>query len=241
MFRFDWSMNFKFLSITTNIKTGPIPVVYSQKNSCPSVCPLKKHGCYAEMGHINIFWSRLNKIGLSFGELLSKIKDLPALTFWRYGVAGDLPGIGNRINILQLKQLIAANEGKRAFSYTHKPVLFGQASKKIILLNRKIIRLANKLGFAINLSANNLQHADKLKKLNIGPVATLLPYDITDRTLYTPAGNKVIVCPAMYKEGVTCLSCQLCSKTTRSCIVGFLAHGVSKKNVSKIAKNEMLS
>jgi len=50
----------------------------------------------------------------------------------------------------------------------------------------------------------------------------------------TPAGRKVVVCPATIRDDVSCASCQLCQRQ-RDFIIGFPAHGTSKKKASAIA------
>lgn len=210
-----------------NAKTGPMPVTTGPKSSCPNSCPMKNNGCYAATGRINIHWARLNNKGLDFRQLLLNIKLIQSGNIWRLNQAGDLPGKGEKINAVKLKQIVYANKGKRGFTYTHKHVLKS---------NHKLIKWANNNGFTINLSANNLVHADELAGLNIGPVVTVTPIDAPVK-LTTPKGRKVIQCPATYKEGVTCLSCQLCQKQ-RGVIVHFPAHGIAKKRVDKIAIGE---
>jgi len=181
------------------------------------------------VGYTLFPWRRVDSKGISLKELCSKIKE-QATPLWRYGIGGDLPGINNEIDFDSVIELVKANRGKRGFAYTHKPVLPEQANTDIIAENRATIKMANKNGFTINLSANNLEHYDKLKALNIAPVVTILPENANNVT-FTPAGNKIIKCPATYKD-ITCADCQLCSKQ-RSVGVGFPVHGVQKKRAEK--------
>lgn len=216
-----------FTKASGNKKTGKIPVSISDKNTCPDSCPFKYNGCYATTGVLNIHWKDITtkKRGIQYKEFLKQVEDLPKGTFWRHNQAGDLEGDNEKIDIKALKALVKANKGKRGYTYTHKPM-----TPK----NKKAVKEANEEGFTINLSANNLKHADELKKLGIAPVVTVLPID-SPKTTFTPKGHKVIVCPAVYKEGITCSNCQLCQKQ-RSVIIGFPAHGRSKKKVSQIAE-----
>lgn len=214
---------FSFTLISHNAKTGPIPVTMTDKQSCPNSCPLKGNGCYASAGRLNIHWMKLGKsYGLSIKQLADKISGLPAGKLWRHNQAGDLPGSNEKINRADLKLIVKANKGKRGFTYTHyKPV----GSNKVA------IREANKAGFTINLSADNLTEADKFMALGIAPVATILPLDQKENVT-TPAGNKVVVCPN-YTHNVQCVDCQLCQKADRSVIVGFPAHGIAKRAVTE--------
>ena len=118
-----------------------------------------------------------------------------------------------------------------------KSVCYAKNHNLGYIWNREQIRSANENGFTINLSGNTLEHADKLAALNIGPVVCLLPQDISgNQTVTTPRGRKVVVCPATYRDDTTCKSCGLCQIRDRKVIVGFPAHGASKKAASQIAR-----
>jgi hypothetical protein len=230
-------MNFLFVSKSSNVKTGPIPVTGSPSLTCPDSCELKKtNTCYANFGPIAWHWSRIdrNAIGVSFNELLEKVKALPIGTFFRHNQFGDLFGVNEMINLAMLSRFVNASLGKSGFTYTHKPVLGNSENVK---RNRKAIKEANKKGFTINLSADSLEEADSKKALNIGPVTVVLSTDAPEK-LFTPKGNKVIVCPAQTKDTVTCSTCKLCSRSNRSVIIGFRAHGIRKGAIDKrIANN----
>lgn len=235
-----------FNPVSSNSKTGPIPTSMSQSDTCPDACPLKKAGCYAKLGMVRIHWSRLDKAATEGGSIyswsnfLNQISRLPRAQLWRHNVAGDLAGDNNKVDATKLHQLVTANKGKRGFGYTHKAVLDNQlgtnkAANKTVAANREAIKQANISGFTINLSANNLAHADKLAALGIAPVVTILPTDQLTNT-FTPEGRKVVVCPAVTKDNVNCARCGLCQRGDRSCIVGFPAHGIQKRTVDAIAK-----
>ena len=226
--------------VSSNVKTGPIPVTTSSKNTCPDSCQLKGNGCYAETGHVNIHWQKVSKgeRGLSFDDALDAIKALPSGSLVRHNQAGDLPGIGDGLLADENLWLAAAltYKRKRPFSYTHYPVLGNSMAAAV---NRGIIKTINRKGFIVNLSANNLDEADAMSDLAIAPVVTILPIDSGKGTV-TPKGRKIVTCPAVYKEGVTCASCKLCAEPRllkngkERVIIGFPAHGTSKKKVEKV-------
>lgn len=220
-------MQIGFTLSSKNKKTGEIPVTVSPSNTCPSACPFRGAGCYADIGPLMIHWRRVDKgHGISWDQLCDNIKELAPGTVWRHNQAGDLPGESNKIDRAALRKLVAANRGRRGFTYTHKPVTKA---------NTDAIKSANKNGFTINLSANNLLHADELVSKNVGPVVVVLPVEQTTNTV-TPAGTKVVVCPATTHDNVTCKTCQLCAISTRDFIVGFPAHGTRKRQASEIAR-----
>lgn len=212
-----------------NIKTGPIFVTTSSYDTCPDTCPLKCNGCYAGSGPLKLHWHEVSygSRGISFGELLWEIAKLPDGTLWRHNQAGDLPGLNQEIDAIALSQLVKANHGSRGFTYTHKPDS---------PTNIQSIRNANRDGFTINLSANSLEHADQLSRHGL-PVVTVLPSDhVNLRSCTTPAGRKVVVCPATRSKVINCKICALCQKQDRDFIIGFPAHGTSKKKADVVAR-----
>ena len=228
-------MKFGFARVSKNEKTGPIPTVIVSRNTCPPSCNLYNGGCYARGGMVRMHWDRVNENGISFKELVSNIKKLPDNQLWRYGVAGDLPGAKENINLKVLKELVEANRGKRGYAYTHK--------NPLILENNIGIMYANDNGFTINLSSNHAAQADEYLSLNIAPVVTLMPDDMPKdwKHTETPEGNKIVRCPAEYQENVSCSNCggvngALCSRRDRKYVIGFTAHGASKNKVNTVAK-----
>lgn len=222
-------MLFHLTKKSSNPKTGRIPVSTSTAKTCPSSCPLRNNGCYAEHTLLTQHWKKVTEgnRGDTFADFCSQVASLPEGQLWRHNQAGDLPGVGDRLAIRQLEQLVKANKGKRGFTYTHKPLKTKE--------ERKAVKQAVKEGFAINLSANNLTHADALVKLNIAPVVTIVPEDHPHLS-FTPKGHRVVVCPAQYMDKVTCESCKLCAVSDRPCIVAFQAHGSRKKIVDALSK-----
>ena len=67
---------------------------------------------------------------------------------------------------------------------------------------------------------------------------TVLPDTVHgNEELHTPAGRRIVVCPATYRDDVTCASCQLCQRAERKIIVGFPAHGQSRAKASQAVAN----
>lgn len=212
-----------------NAKTGPIPVSTSTAITCPPACPFNSGGgCYAASGPLALFWHKVTAgdAGADWQTFLGQIRALPDGALWRHNQAGDLAGAGDALDIAALDQLVAANRGKRGFTYTHKPLRDAA--------ERDAVARANAAGFTINLSGNDLAHADALAGLAIAPVVVVLPADAKQNTV-TPAGRKVVVCPATQRDDVSCASCGLCARI-RDAIVGFPAHGTSKRKADAIAR-----
>lgn len=218
--------------ISGNAKTGPIPTSMTSKATCPDACPLKVKGCYAAYGPAAMHWRRVTsgERGKPWDEFCKDVASLPRGQLWRHNVAGDLPmnSLNNGvIDHAQVMSLVKANKGKKGFTYTHHTMEHEG--------NRAMIAQANALGFTVNLSANNIAEADKLADLRIAPVVTILPRD-ADNVSYTPAGRKVVACPAEKSDRVTCAMCGLCQDSKRNYIIGFRAHGIAAKTVEIIAR-----
>jgi len=212
-----------------NAKVGKMAVTTSTATTCPTSCPFKSNGCYADSGPLKLHWDKVTREerGDDWSTFISKIKDLPIGSKWRHNQAGDLPGDMEKLDNEKCIELAKANKGKRGFTYTHYDVLDN-------FQNAITVNMMNHLGFTVNVSANNLEHADELCDMDIAPVATVLPIDQTTNTV-TPKGRKVVVCPATYKDDVSCASCMLCEKWDRNVVVGFPAHGTSKKKAAMVA------
>ncbi|WP_220747221.1 MULTISPECIES: hypothetical protein [Jannaschia] len=212
-------------------------VTTSPRVTCPAACLLRKSsgtdaagGCYAEHGFLGGFiWTKLDRLepGQTFKagqmrvydlpQLLAVIRELPDATLWRHNQAGDLFSIDQEtIDEETLAEIVSANRGRSGFTYTHYDVLSNAH-------NRRVIRQANENGFTVNLSANNLDEADSLADLRIGPVAVVLPAQ-QRANVTTASGRKVIICPAIKHPGMTCATCGICSKH-REAIVGLPAVG----------------
>ena len=203
---------------SANAKTGPIPVSTTERDSCPADCNMRD-ACYAASGPLALHWNAVSAgaRGTDWPTFTQTISQLPAGQLWRHNQAGDLPQTGGTIDAVKLGQLVAANAGRRGFTYSHHRDAASIAW----------IRHANAWGFTVNLSANDLADADMLADHAAGPVVVVLPSTQTTNTT-TPAGRAVVICPATQRDDVSCATCQLCQRQ-RSVVVGFPAHGTKKR------------
>lgn len=199
--------------------------------TCPGACPFNhanSGGCYANGGPLALHWRQVTagNRGGTLTELCKSIRAMPAGQLWRHNQAGDLPGVGNAINVGELRRIVAANTGRRGFTYTHKPIEHAG--------NAAAIAAANRDGFTVNLSGNSLEHADRLADANIGPVVAVVS-ESTPKQFKTPAGRRGIVCPAQVRD-TNCAECGLCQQRDRDFVIGFRAHGSQKRKAETIAQ-----
>jgi hypothetical protein len=215
-------MNYALTKVSSNSKTGKIPVTVSNRKTCPPSCPLLKNGCYAEGYYTQLHWDKVTsgERGTNWDEFISSIKSLPKKILWRHNVSGDLVGNDDVIDAQALAQLVQANKNKLGFTYTHYPMTNNN--------NIQAVKKANDGGFTVNLSANNIEQADQYKTLGIAPVVVVVAEDC-DKVTFTPNNNKIVVCPAQTNDKVTCFSCGLCQKQDRDYIIGFRVHGTHTK------------
>lgn len=201
-----------------NVKTGPIPVSTTTRDTCPVDCAMRA-ACYASSGPLALHWNAVSSgtRGTDWSGFVQSIAALPDGQLWRHNQAGDLPGNGHTVDPVALGLLVHANIGKRGFTYSH----YRDAD------SLQWIRHANAWGFTVNLSANDLSDADTLADTGAGPVVVVLSSTQSTNTV-TPKGRRVVVCPATQREDVSCATCQLCQRQ-RDTIVGFPAHGTKRR------------
>jgi hypothetical protein len=210
-----------------NKKTA-IPTTTSAQSTCPSDCPLKGAGCYADNFPMVMHWRKLSEKGLEWSQLLYTVRALPKGVLWRHNAAGDLQHSNGAIDSKALDDLVKANKGRRGFTYTHHAP---SAAANAVLL-----RDANREGFTVNLSSNDLKQADDYQQYSL-PVVTLVNADkwVNGKRTVTPRGILVVRCPAEYQDDMTCSKCGLCQIDARDYIIGFTPHGTKKKQAARIA------
>ena len=210
-------MKIHFIRESSNRKTGPIPVTYSERDTCPESCPHYRADCYAEDYYTAMNWNKVPARGDNLSDLCEKIAALPEGQLWRHNVAGDLPGRGETVDAAALGEIVRANIGKRGFTYTHK-----KSAEAVIWA-----RHATNWGFTVNLSADDAGEADTLAAHGL-PLVCIVPMDTPEKTT-TPGGLPIVVCPAQTRDDKTCADCGLCARADRAVIVGFRAHGTRAK------------
>jgi len=221
------ALRFHLTRVSQNAKVGPLPVSTSSRATCPPTCPFLKNGCYADAGfYTRLHWDAVTRgdRGVPFAEFLDQVRNLPAGQLWRHGVAGDLVHTAGKISRRYVRALVAANKGRRGFTYTHHDPTKGE--------NAALIRYANRNDFRVNVSTETEAAADRAIAAGM-PAVLAVPSTETRTSWRTPAGNAVLVCPAQRSDTKTCSTCQLCENRGSRVVIAFIAHGTGKRKADQ--------
>ena len=168
--------------------------------------------------------------GGSWSDLTNFVSGLAAGTMYRHNQSGDFfydtDDQGRElINLAMLKQLVDANKASGAKGYTY-------SHHKLNTHNKEALKYANTNGFTVNASCETMSQADDV--ISAGVPAVCVVDNSQPVPARTPAGHKVVVCPAQTSD-TDCKSCGLCAKNLdrRSCVVAFLSHGNGAKKVNR--------
>jgi len=236
-----------FKQDSDNRKIGHIAMSYTERGTCPDACSLKDNGCYADGYPVAFHWGaigdpeRRKKTHFDWDDFCLQVQALPRNKMFRHNVAGDLPGENNSIDRDKLDKLVDAASRINGFTFSHKPVGMGvddtPAEQLTRAQNGQAIKSANANGFTINLSADNLQEADRLADLNIGPVVVVVGMD-APKQMKTDDGRHVVVCINEDNKNITCEHCGLCAISDRKAIVAFRVHGFRRHKIDKRLREE---
>ncbi len=220
---------------SSNKKTGPIAVTTTSANSCAPSCPFLRDGtCYAASGPLRLHWDKVSKgerggSWLALQDSIGAAKLAPG-SLLRHNQAGDLPHDGSGYiqseTVGYLSTIFTAAK-LRAFTYTHHV----QND-----YNLGIVKRCNQEGFTVNLSCDSETQAAKRHREGFPSVCVVPAGD--KRRSWELDGVKFQTCPAQLRDGVTCATCQLCTRpltgeNARACVVAFRAHGTRARKVSE--------
>ena len=219
-----------------NEKTGPIITWETSSGTCPPTCG-QFDRCYAKFHHTKRHWIKLDlgQRGYTFALFLDKLMDLDADQLARGNQWGDQPGDGTYLDVPAFRALVARVGRFRAWSYAHYPLTPNTIRE---------FRSATALGYTVNVSADTLAQADEKAATGLPTVVTIDGHAkgcpmtrkkeergncTCPKTLETPMGQRVVVCPAQLFLDMTCAKCgngkPLCYRKDRAYIIGFRAHG----------------
>ena len=165
--------------------------------------------------------------GGTWDDLTTYVSKLDRGQLWRHNQAGDLgytKAQGREyIRLDLLKSLVDANKssGAKGYTYTHHV---------LNTHNSEAIKYSNRNGFTVNASCESMTQADDA--IAQGIPAVVVVDNSKPVPARTPAGTKVVVCPAQTRD-TNCVDCGLCAQAKRTCVVAFLAHGNRAKKLNQ--------
>lgn len=208
-----------------NRKIGKVSATYVSQVTCPSGCPLKGHGCYAEYGVMAYIKNRLNSsdevkpIMVARAEARA-IRALTAKNYLRIHVLGDCADSESVRIIAKACEEYTNKHGKIVWGYTQ---------------NRRTSR-DNWGSISIFRSCTTLRQAETAINANFG--AALIVPEFKDNKKYSIGrGLFGIPCPSQTGLAKTCVNCKLCMNESHlkknKCVILFMPHGVGKNIVTK--------
>lgn len=208
---------------SANAKIGDLAATYLPiEATCPTTCPHKGNGCYAQGGNVGFHVHRLEKAtkGLKSYDLIRKEareiikagKDANGRSL-RLHVSGDV-----RTNATaRLLGNAAIRWIGKVYTYTHSWRQVTRSSWGPI---------------SVLASCETLQQASQAWEKGYA-AAVIVPEHKSDKA-YTVGDMKVIPCPQQTRE-VTCEKCGLCMSDAmlhkQKAVIAFAAHGYGKKRV----------
>jgi hypothetical protein len=232
----------KLVLRSENSKLGVgVTATYLSQSTCPSSCPHRRNGCYAESGPTGFVTRSLEGLAteaiqnevILIHRLASliragEIKDPPPL--FRLHVVGDVPNWGRARELARAvrewaKAIQALGLSPKAWTYTH---------------NWREIPRHHWGNISVLASCESLR--DAVLAREHGYVPALIVPEFKSRNAYMlPSHSElehsqkslmwVIPCPAQ-TSGLTCAQCQLCASSFRPmAAIGFEPHGSGYKRI----------
>lgn len=200
----------KYVPISKNKKTGCISQTYSEPTTCPTSCPFKNNGCYAQGFPTCQHWKQCNT---PVEDLKAVINGNPSTFVIRHNVAGDIAKQDTcHIDNNLLDVLMDAYSEHLAYTYTHCVI----DDKNIALVKKALDN-----NFIINFSTEKPHKA--IEALKAGCPAVIAVWSMKqDETVID--GVKFKKCPAN-KKNITCMSCKQCWNKQRDYVIVFPCHG----------------
>jgi len=212
--------NVHLVAQSGNTKTGPIPVTYRDRDTCPTSCPFLLNGCYGD-GRIFALAHKFRRT-LSLQDARNVLARRRAdARYLRDRVVGDLINAAGMFDMPYVRAIakLAREHGLVAFGYTHA----------WRTLDRQQIETVKATGYVLNASCETLP--DVSMAISLGMPTVITNDDVPER--FEIEGMRVITCPAQTRANVTCASCGLCAKGDRNVVIRFLVHGPSKNRARR--------
>jgi hypothetical protein len=220
-----------FVPFSRNSKTGNAAATYASQVTCPSSCPFKGNGCYAEAGPVAFTTRRLNQTATAHGytaeevtaqeaELIRDHASRRALPL-RLHVVGDTPSIGAAQKLADASLYYRRVSGSPVWTYTHNWLDIPREAFGTI---------------SVLASCESLEQAHEAHRAGYAP-AIVVDQHPEDGRAYRAGDLKVIPCPQQTRPDITCTDCKLCLDADRlhrnGAVIAFAVHGSGKAKASK--------
>lgn len=213
---------------SSNRKIGEASATYVSQASCPTSCPFRGSGCYAESGFVGITTKRLNKSTETDAVTLARqeadaILSLSGKRDLRLHVVGDsTTEEGTRI-LADAASSYTARYGKTVWSYTHaQDIPRGAWGEVSILRSVETVKAAKQASDAGYAAAMVVESFEDTKAYPIGEGLTGIP------------------CPVQTGKADSCVKCRLCLNAdklhAKNRVVLFEAHSDRASKVKQALK-----
>ena len=211
------------VELSRNSKIGDASATYASQATCPSTCPFKNSGCYAESGMVGIHTHRLNRSVMTDPLQIAQceadeIRKLTGRFPLRLHVVGDCTSDAAADIVSAAASEHQVKHGQPAWTYTHAHNVRRESWKDVSVLR----------------SCENIEQVQQAHK--DGFAAAMVVPEFERDTAYPIAEDIVgIPCPQQTGKAKDCMQCRLCMQdaklhNARRTIL-FSAHGVSRKRV----------
>lgn len=205
------------VEVSQNAKTGAVSATYAAQVSCPSACPFRGAGCYAESGRPGIATRQLanaadgmTPVDVASAEA-SAIDNLSGTRPLRLHVVGDCSSDDAARIVSDAAGRYTERGGGIVWTYTHAW--------------RDVVRAAWQ---SVNVRASVERPEDIAAARERGYRAAIVVDSHESASAYDVDGERIIPCPEQTR-GAQCVSCGLCWNSDAT--IAFAAHGARRAAV----------
>jgi hypothetical protein len=217
------SVSVRAVETSENAKLGPVSATYASQASCPSDCPFRKSGCYAEYGPLGIITHRLNSNETNDPRQIAReeakaIDQLSGRNHLRLHVVGDARTNSAARILSEASERYSERGGMDVWTYTHAWTRVHRSSWGSV---------------SVLASCESPEQVGEAHEK--GYATALVVESFRQDAAYDHQGIRILPCPAQTR-GVTCSDCGLCLNDNRlresGLTIAFAAHGAGRKRVA---------
>ena len=215
------------VEVSQNSKTGKVSATYVAQQSCPSKCPFKGSGCYAESNMVGMQTRRLNRARQSAAKIARAeakgIRELTGRFPLRLHVVGDCKTEDAAKVVSAAADEHRAKFGNPVWTYTHawREVARASWGQVSVLASCETVQ----------------QTREAMQK---GYAAAVVVAEHKQTVAWKDQDVTVIPCPEQTGKSPSCESCKLCWNAGRlragKMVIAFAAHGGTNKVKAKLVQ-----